>query len=254
MTGSPPRWRPMSWSAAPESPASPPPEPPRRQAHASWSWKRAPRPAARPPSPPASSGPARDLAGWLSVQPGGDPTLGKALVTTYPEAIQWLRTQDVRLDPFEFGESGWNPAIPLCGLPARAPKMTAVQIRRAAMDRLTANVADAGGRIFTENRHPRVPPGRRRTRHRCRGPADPYGRHPHNPPEPRLWPTGGFQGSPELRARYFGPNSDRMILRANPYSTGEAFQAATGRRGRGSCWTLSVASTAIVSWLRRPRR
>ena len=38
--------------------------------------------------------------------------------------------------------------------------------------------------------------------------------------------TGGFQGSPELRARYFGPFSDRMILRANPYSTGEAFQAA----------------------------
>ena len=35
---------------------------------------------------------ARDLAGWLSVQPGGDPSLGKAQVTTFPEAIEWLRS------------------------------------------------------------------------------------------------------------------------------------------------------------------
>jgi succinate dehydrogenase/fumarate reductase flavoprotein subunit len=32
--------------------------------------------------------------------------------------------------------------------------------------------------------------------------------------------TGGFQGSPELRARYIHPNARSMLLRANPNSTG----------------------------------
>ena len=92
---------------------------------------------------------ARDLDGWLSVQPGGDPTLGKALVTTYPEAIQWLRSQHVRLDPFEFGESGWNPPFPYVAFQLER-RDDGRSNPRAAMDRLIANVAAAGGRIFTE--------------------------------------------------------------------------------------------------------
>ena len=92
---------------------------------------------------------ARDLAGWLSVQPGGDPTLGKALVTTYPEAIEWLRSQHVRLEPFQFGASGWNPPFPYVAFQLE-PRDDGRSNPRAAMDRLTANVTDAGGRIFTE--------------------------------------------------------------------------------------------------------
>ena len=71
--------------------------------------------------------------------------------------------------------------------------------------------------------------------------------------------TGGFQGSPELRARYFGPNSDRMILRANPYSTGEAFQAALAV-GAGTAGPFSrfyghrvVAPPAVVDFPSFPR-
>lgn len=39
--------------------------------------------------------------------------------------------------------------------------------------------------------------------------------------------TGGFQANPELRARYFGPNADRLILRSNPNSTGDGLLMAT---------------------------
>lgn len=39
--------------------------------------------------------------------------------------------------------------------------------------------------------------------------------------------TGGFQGNPELLARYVLPDADNLILRANPWSTGDGFLAAT---------------------------
>jgi succinate dehydrogenase/fumarate reductase flavoprotein subunit len=38
--------------------------------------------------------------------------------------------------------------------------------------------------------------------------------------------TGGWQANPEMRARYFGQWSDRLVLRGNPYSTGDGFQTA----------------------------
>lgn len=199
---------------------------------------------------------ARDLAGWLSVQPGGDPTLGKALVTTYPEAIEWLRSQDVRLEPFEFGATGWNPPFPYLAYQLE-PKEDGRSNPRAAMDRLTANVTAAGGRIFTETS---IRAFLQDAAGRVVG-AEAQG------PNGRLrisatasvMATGGFQGSPELRARYFGPNSDRMILRANPYSTGEAFQAALAV-GAGTAGPFSrfyghrvVAPPAVVDFPSFPR-
>lgn len=39
--------------------------------------------------------------------------------------------------------------------------------------------------------------------------------------------TGGFQGNPELLARYITPHVDNVYLRANPWSTGDGFIAAT---------------------------
>jgi succinate dehydrogenase/fumarate reductase flavoprotein subunit len=41
--------------------------------------------------------------------------------------------------------------------------------------------------------------------------------------------TGGFQANPEMRARYFGPWSDRFILRSNPNSTGDGWCMATAK-------------------------
>jgi succinate dehydrogenase/fumarate reductase flavoprotein subunit len=43
--------------------------------------------------------------------------------------------------------------------------------------------------------------------------------------------TGGFQGNAELVSRYITPHADRMYLRANPWSTGDGFLAATENGG-----------------------
>jgi succinate dehydrogenase/fumarate reductase flavoprotein subunit len=40
--------------------------------------------------------------------------------------------------------------------------------------------------------------------------------------------SGGFQGNPELLVRYVTPYADKVYLRANPWSTGDGFLAATG--------------------------
>ncbi len=40
--------------------------------------------------------------------------------------------------------------------------------------------------------------------------------------------SGGFQGNPELLARYVTPHAGKVYLRANPWSTGDGFLAATG--------------------------
>ncbi len=199
---------------------------------------------------------ARDLAGWLSVQPGGDPTLGKAQVTTFPEAVEWLRSQQVRAVPFEFGATGWNPPFPYVAYQLE-PKDDGRSNPRAAMDQLTANIAEAGGQILTETaiRNFRQDAAGRVVGAEAQGPTGRIRISARG----TVMATGGFQGSPELRARYFGPNSDRMILRANPYSTGEAFQAAMAV-GAGTAGPFGrfyghrvVAPPAVVDFPSFPR-
>jgi len=49
--------------------------------------------------------------------------------------------------------------------------------------------------------------------------------------------TGGFQGNPELLTRYVTPHAGCLYLRANPWSTGDGFLAAT------------EAGAAVTPWL-----
>lgn len=39
--------------------------------------------------------------------------------------------------------------------------------------------------------------------------------------------TGGFQGSPELRARYIGPGADNLFVRSNSGSVGDGLRLAS---------------------------
>ena len=64
--------------------------------------------------------------------------------------------------------------------------------------------------------------------------------------------TGGFQGSPELRARYLGRWADQMVLRGNVYSTGDGFQAAL-RAGAATAGPFSRFYGHMVPAPRRPK-
>ena len=64
--------------------------------------------------------------------------------------------------------------------------------------------------------------------------------------------TGGFQGNPDLTARYFGRWADRLVLRATPHSTGDgllmgqAIGAATSRAMSSFYGHLIPAPPAVV--------
>ena len=157
---------------------------------------------------------ATDLAGWLSVQPGGDPALGRALIASFFEGIPWLRRQGVDLaeqsldTPYRF-----RRVIYACQ-PDAATAMTALA------DRFTA----IGGKIIAGT-------GLRDLLLDDQGAVSgvrALGRAGFATVTTRavVLATGGFQGSPELRARYLGRWANQMVLRGNVYSTGDGFQAA----------------------------
>ena len=200
---------------------------------------------------------ARDLAGWLSVQPGGDPTLGKAQVTTLS------RGHRVAAVASTCGSSPSSSA-PAAGIPRSptrpfnwSPKRTAAPTPALPWIDSPPNIAEAGGQILTETaiREFHQDAAGRIIGAEARGPN---GRLRISA-KATVMATGGFQGNPELRARYFGPHSDRMILRANPYSTGEAFQAAQAA-GAGTVGPFGrfyghrvVAPPAVVDFPSFPR-
>jgi len=65
--------------------------------------------------------------------------------------------------------------------------------------------------------------------------------------------TGGFQGNPELLARYVVRDPDNLLLRANPWSTGDAFLAATAIGAAASPGLDNFYGHAIA-WGARYRR
>ena len=157
---------------------------------------------------------ATDLEGWLSVQPGGDPALGRALIASFFEGIPWLRRQGVDLQEQSLDTPCRFRRLIYACQPDAATAMTVLA------DRFTA----AGGTIT-------VGTGLRDLLLDDRGAISgvrALGRAGFATVTARavILATGGFQGSPELRARYLGRWADQMVLRGNVYSTGDGFQAA----------------------------
>ncbi len=159
---------------------------------------------------------AENLDAWLSVQPGGDRTLGQALIENFFEGIDWLGRQGVvpeektNLPPFKFAR--------------RVYQLTPDS--RTAMDHLAARITEGGGTILTRTRLSEL---RQNARGQVNGvfALGPAGFLEISASAVVL-ATGGFQASLELRARYFGRWADRVIVRSNPYSTGDGLTAALG--------------------------
>lgn len=58
--------------------------------------------------------------------------------------------------------------------------------------------------------------------------------------------TGGFQGNPELLARYVTPYADSLYLRGNPWSTGDGFLAATQAGAAATPWLDTFYGHALA--------
>ena len=157
---------------------------------------------------------ATDLEGWLSVQPGGDPALGRALIKSFHEGIPWLRRQGVDLGERSLDTPYRFRRIIYACQPDAATAMSVLADRFTAIGGTT--ITGTGLRDLLLDDRGTI------SGVRALGPAG----FAIVMARAVILATGGFQGSPELRARYLGRWADQMVLRANAFSTGDGFQAA----------------------------
>jgi succinate dehydrogenase/fumarate reductase flavoprotein subunit len=169
---------------------------------------------------------AADLEAWLSVQPGGDPALGQALIDGYSDGIEWLPSQGVSIQlRADTGAYKFRRVV-----------YQFLPDARTAMDTLAEQIREHDGTILVGHRLSSL---QLDATGGTRGVTvvGPDGRRDIEAAAVIL-ATGGFQASPELRARYLGHWADRMILRGNAYSSGDGFQAAVAA-GAGTAGPFS---------------
>ncbi len=157
---------------------------------------------------------AANVDAWLSVQPGGDAAMGQALVENYLEGVAWYESLGLQieeqLDPTPYKFARYVHAF--------RPDS------RTFMNDLAASVEAAGGTILTNTGLRSLHIGRDGgvSGAEARG----GGRTVEVSAGAVVLATGGFQASPDLRARYFGRWAHHVIVRGNAYSTGDGFLAA----------------------------
>ncbi len=154
---------------------------------------------------------ARDYDDLRRLVPRGDPDLGRALVDDFAAGVEWLRGQGATPTPLPSPPDRrvyWLEPGP----PAFVAQM--VDRLRAAGGALVMNAAAADLRLSYNGRVSGL-------RARVNGGVQSYDA------DAVILASGGFQANPEMRARYFGPWSDRLVLRSNAHSTGDGFHMAT---------------------------
>ena len=153
---------------------------------------------------------AADVGEWLKAQPGGDAALGGALVEQFHRGIEWLSEQGVSLravaepNPYRFKRVIYQP----------------VPDARSAMQTLAGRFKARGGAVFTDTELTGLVGGN----------GEPVAGVETGRGELAasavVLATGGFQGSAELRARYFGAESGHMIVRSVAQNTGAGLRSA----------------------------
>ncbi|HAA76037.1 TPA: hypothetical protein DCE37_13060 [Candidatus Latescibacteria bacterium] len=163
---------------------------------------------------------ARNLEEWSKVQPSGNTALGQTLVNGFKPGVEWLRSlglqvTDVEDRPYKF-------------------KRDIVRLDpdpRTAFESLAQRIEADGGTIRTETAITGIE--RDNGRMSAVSVSTPSGSE-RIATSALILATGGFQGNAELRARYMGPWSDRMILRGVPENTGDGLLAAIDAGARTS--------------------
>jgi tricarballylate dehydrogenase len=146
-----------------------------------------------------------------------DPALAEVLVDDSYAAVDWMRSQGIRWEPDTYleidGRLRFEPGIPL-------------QVAGGGKGQLRQWAAIAAERQI-EVRHETEVTGLLGSRHGIDGVrvAAADGTNELRAGAVILC-AGGFQASPEMRARYLGPGADLMKVRGSRHDTGEVLQMA----------------------------
>jgi succinate dehydrogenase/fumarate reductase flavoprotein subunit len=140
--------------------------------------------------------------------PHADPTLIHLLLDNYPGLIEWFRSFGVAVsEPFEVLGYGRGSRVDLAAYVEAATKVIegvggSVLTRTQVSNLVVKDGSAEGVEAFHEGRPVEVESAW------------------------TLLAAGGFQGDPELTARYIDPNAPTMLLRSNRASTGDTLRMA----------------------------
>jgi succinate dehydrogenase/fumarate reductase flavoprotein subunit len=142
----------------------------------------------------------------MALYGGGRRDLGRVVCDNYPVALAWLRERGIEVSRTMQVLHGYGYQIDIIGHLRGCIELVTQNGGHVVFDTTTISLLrDAGGKVT----------GARTT---CAdGDVDVHARH-------TIIATGGYQGSPELRARYIHPNAAGMLLRSNPASTGDGLR------------------------------
>jgi succinate dehydrogenase/fumarate reductase flavoprotein subunit len=153
--------------------------------------------------------------------PKGDPMLHRLIVENIEGGFKWLTDHGVELDglPFTF-PSGEEFGVSLYD-DRQAKQMDPEEF----IDQMLGIILDSGGEVHTETPFSDLLLENRKVV--GAEAIDPGGNKIEIAADAVILATGGFQGNKELVQRYITKNTDNLWLRSNPWSTGDAFIAAT---------------------------
>lgn len=146
--------------------------------------------------------------GRMALYGGGDMALATQVLATYPTALDWLRRRGVAVSPAMPVLHGRGYQIDIIEHLRGCARMVEQAGGAVALETETvALLTDASGAVTgARTTHPD-------------GAIDIHARA-------TLIATGGYQASPELRARHIHPNARDMLLRSNPCSDGTGIRLA----------------------------
>ncbi|TAK99444.1 MAG: FAD-dependent oxidoreductase [Rhodospirillaceae bacterium] len=142
----------------------------------------------------------------MALYADGDRALGGVVFDTYPDAIAWLRRRQVAISPRMNVLHGYGYQIDIVEYVRGCVLLVEAAGGHVILGTTTdALITDSAGAVVgARTSHP---DGHVTVRARS-----------------TVLATGGFQASPELRARYIHPHARDMRLRSNPYSDGQGLR------------------------------
>ena len=153
---------------------------------------------------------AKTHADLVRLVPRGDPELGQVLVEEYPAGVEWLKRCGATATLMPSEPHRWvywlepNPRVFVKHMLDRFIAGGGTLLVNTQLAKLLTDSTGGVTGVVA-----RTPKGMQTITARA-----------------VILTTGGWQANPEMRARYFGQWSDRLVLRGNPYSTGDGFQTA----------------------------